>query len=92
MACRVPEPDALDIIRREVDDIVAVTDDEVAGRDARAVRRHPQRRRGRWATRSPPRLQQRAHCAGRSIGLVIGANVDSAVFAQVLIRGRVGAA
>jgi threonine dehydratase len=30
MACRVPEPGALDALLREADDVVAVTDDEVA--------------------------------------------------------------
>ncbi|HET7864807.1 MAG TPA: threonine dehydratase, partial [Burkholderiaceae bacterium] len=30
MACRVPDPQALEVIRREVDDVIAVTDDEVA--------------------------------------------------------------
>jgi threonine dehydratase len=30
MACRVPEPDALDMLLREADDVVAVSDDEVA--------------------------------------------------------------
>ena len=87
MACRVPEPDALEIIRREVDDIVAVTDGEI-GAAMRALFADTHNvAEGAGAAALAAALQQRERCAGRSVGLAVtGANVDSAVFARVLAR------
>jgi threonine dehydratase len=89
MACRVPDPDALEIIWRHVDDIVRVDDDDIAramkilyvdthnvaeGAGAAALAAALQMK-----TRSP------ASIAGKRLGLSLsGGNVDHDVFAQVL--------
>ena len=85
MACRVPEPEALDVILREVDDVVAVTDDEIA-RAMRALFADTHNvAEGAGAAALAAALRQRGRLAGRSVGLALtGANVDSAVFARVL--------
>ena len=85
LACRVPDAQALDVIRREVDEVIAVTDDEVA----RAMRAFfadtHNAAEGAGAASLAGALQQREAWAGRTIGLALtGGNVDSAVFARVL--------
>jgi threonine dehydratase len=85
MACRVPETDALEIIRREVDDIVAVDDAEV-GAAMRALFADTHNvAEGAGAAALAAALQQRGRWAGRSIGLALtGGNVDTGVYARVL--------
>ncbi|KQW35186.1 threonine dehydratase [Rhizobacter sp. Root404] len=88
MACRVPDEQALAIIRREVDDVVAVTDGQVA--DAMRVLFADTHNvaEGAGAASLAAALQQRERWAGRCIGLPLtGGNVDSAVFARVLGGG-----
>jgi threonine dehydratase len=85
MACRVPDDEALAIIRREVDDIVAVSDDEVA--EAMRIYFSDTHNVAEGAGAAPlaAALQQREAFAGRSLGLALtGGNVDRAVFARVL--------
>ena len=85
MACRVPEADALAIMRREVDDIVAVDDDEVA--EAMRIYFSDTHNVAEGAGAAPlaAALQRRAQLAGRSVGLPLtGGNVDREVFARVL--------
>jgi threonine dehydratase len=85
MACRVPDEDALGVIRREVEDVIAVTDDEVA-RAMRALFADTHNvTEGAGAASLAGALQQRERWAGRSVGITLsGANVDSEVFARVL--------
>jgi threonine dehydratase len=88
MACRVPDPDALAIMRREVDDIVAVTDDEVA--EAMRIYFSDTHNVAEGAGAAPlaAALRRRETFAGRSIGLALtGGNVDREVFARVLSGG-----
>jgi threonine dehydratase len=88
MACRVPDAQALDIIRREVDQIIAVTDDEVA--EAMRIYFSDTHNVAEGAGAAPlaAALQQRNTFAGRSLGLALtGGNVDRAVFARVLAGG-----
>jgi threonine dehydratase len=85
MACRVPEAAALAIIRREVDEIVAVSDDEVA--EAMRIYFSDTHNVAEGAGAAPlaAALQRRAAYAGRRIGLALtGGNVDRDVFARVL--------
>jgi threonine dehydratase len=85
MACRVPEPDALAIIRREVDEIVSVDDQEVAAAMRALFADTHNVAEGAGAAALAALLQQRQRWAGRRIGLALsGGNVDSALFAQVL--------
>ena len=89
MACRVPDEEALAIIRREVDDIVAVTDDEVA--EAMRIYFSDTHNLAEGAGAAPlaAALQQREAFAGRSLGLALtGGNVDREVFARVLAPAR----
>ena len=85
MACRVPDADALAIILREVDDIVAVSDDEVA--EAMRIYFSDTHNVAEGAGAAPlaAALQQRERFARGSIGLTLcGGNVDREVFARVL--------
>jgi threonine dehydratase len=86
MACRVPDADALAIILREVDDIVAVTDDEVAEAMRVYFSDTHNVAEGAGAAALAAALQRRGAFAGRSLGLALtGGNVDRGVFARVLI-------
>ena len=85
LACRVPDAQALDVIRRAVDDVIAVTDAEVAQAMRAFFADTHNAAEGAGAASLAGALQQRAAWAGRSIGLALtGGNVDSAVFARVL--------
>jgi threonine dehydratase len=85
MACRVPDDEALQVIRREVDDIVAVTDDEVAAAMRALFADTHNVAEGAGAASLAAAMQQRGRWAGREVGVVLtGGNVDSAVFARVL--------
>src|SRR5256714_5758228 len=85
MACRRPDQAALDIIRREVDDIVAVTDDEIAAAMRLLFASTHNVAEGAGAASLAAVMQQRAHWADREVGVVVtGGNVDSDVFARVL--------
>jgi threonine dehydratase len=88
MACRLPDAQALDIIRREVDDVVAVTDDEIAAAMRALFADTHNVAEGAGAAALAGALQQRSRWAGRSVGITLsGGNVDSAVFARVLGAG-----
>jgi threonine dehydratase len=88
MACRVPDAQALAVIRREVDDVVAVTDDQVAGAMRAFFADTHNVAEGAGAAALAAAMLQREKWAGRCIGLPLtGGNVDSAVFAQVLGAG-----
>jgi threonine dehydratase len=85
MACRLPDEEALAIIRQEVDQIVAVSDDEVA--EAMRVYFSDTHNVAEGAGAAPlaAALQRHKAFAGRSLGLVLtGGNVDREVFARVL--------
>ena len=85
MACRVPDEQALGVIRREVDDVIVVTDDEVAAAMRALFADTHNVAEGAGAAALAGALQQRERWAGRCIGLPLtGGNVDSAAFAQVL--------
>jgi threonine dehydratase len=85
MACRTPDAHALAVIRREVDDIVAVTDGEVAAAMRALFADTHNVAEGAGAASLAGLLQQRTRWAGRTVGVVLtGGNVDSAVFARVL--------
>jgi threonine dehydratase len=88
MACRVPDAQALAIIAREVDDIVAVSDDEVA--EAMRIYFSDTHNVAEGAGAAPlaAALQRREVRARGSIGLALtGGNVDREVFARVLAAG-----
>lgn len=87
MACRVPEAAALETIRREADDVIAVTDGEVAAAMRAMFSDTHNVAEGAGAAALAAAMRQRERWAGRSIGLALsGGNVDSDVFAAVLAR------
>jgi threonine dehydratase len=85
MACRVPDAAALDVIRREVDDVIAVTDDEVAAAMRLLYTATHNVAEGAGAASLAAALQQRERRRGQRIGVTLcGGNVDRDVFARVL--------
>ena len=85
MACRVPDAQALAVILREVDDVVAVTDAQVAAAMRALFADTHNVAEGAGAAALAALTAQRQRWAGRSVGIALtGGNVDSAVFARVL--------
>jgi threonine dehydratase len=85
MACRVPDPEPLALMRAEVDDVIAVSDAEV-GAAMRALFADTHNvAEGAGAASLAGAMQQRERWRGKTVGLTLcGGNVDSAVFARVL--------
>ncbi len=89
MACRTPVPEALELIRREADDVIAVSDDEV-GEAMRVLFTDTHNvAEGAGAAALAAALQQQERWRGQRVGIALtGGNVDAAMFADVLRRGR----
>ena len=88
MACRVPDPEALAIVRAGADRIVRVTDDEVAV----ALRAYwtdtHNLAEGAGAAALAALLQERGRMQGKRVGLILtGGNIDLAVARKVLAEG-----
>jgi threonine dehydratase len=85
MACRVPEAEAVALMRREVDDVIAVTDDEVAAAMRLMFSATHNVAEGAGAASLAAAMQQRERWSGRTVGVTLcGGNVDRDVFARVL--------
>lgn len=85
MACRVPDPQALSIICAEVDDVVRVSDEEVAAAMRALYIDTHNVAEGAGAAALAAALQQRSALAAKRIGLTLsGGNVDHDVYAGVL--------
>jgi len=85
MACRVPDEEPLALMRREVDDVVAVSDDEVAAAMRALFSDTHNVAEGAGAASLAAAMQQRERSRGQSIGVTLcGGNVDRALFARVL--------
>jgi threonine dehydratase len=85
MACRVPDAAALDVIRREADDVIAVTDDDVATAMRLLYTATHNVAEGAGAASLAAAMQQRERWRGQRVGVTLcGGNVDRDVFAQVL--------
>ena len=84
-ASRVPDEGALAVMRREVDDLIAVTDDEVATAMRALFSDTHNAAEGAGAAALAGALQQRERWRGRCVGLTLsGGNVDRGTLAQVL--------
>jgi len=85
MACRVAEPDALEILHTHVDHIVQVDDAEVA-QAMRAIFADTHNvAEGAGAAGFAAAMQERAQNQGHAVGTVLsGGNVDSSMLARVL--------
>ncbi len=88
MACRTPVPEALEVLRREADDVVTVTDDEIAGAMRALFCDTHNVAEGAGAAALAAAMQQRHRWHGKTIGITVsGGNVDAPLFAQTLARG-----
>jgi len=85
MACRVPDEEPLALIRREVDNVIAITDDEVAAAMRAMFSDTHNAAEGAGAASLAAAMQQRDHWRGKTIGVTLcGGNVDRTMFARVL--------
>jgi threonine dehydratase len=85
MACRIADAEALGILLAEADDVVAVTDDEVAGAMRVLFADTHNVAEGAGAAALAAAMQQRERWRGHTVGVPLtGGNVDTAVFASVL--------
>lgn len=88
MACRTPVAESVAVVRAEAEDVVAVTDDEVAGAMRLLYTATHNVAEGAGAAALAAALQQRGRWAGQRIGLALtGGNVDAPLFAEVLAAG-----
>jgi len=85
MACRVPEPAALELILQGVDRIVQVTDNEVSASMRLMFECTHNVCEGAGAAALAAATQEKARLAGRKVAVIAsGGNVDQGVFAKVL--------
>jgi len=85
MACRVPDPEALEIIWRGVDRIVLVSDEEVAAAMRLLFECTHNTSEGAGAAGAAAAIQERSRLAGRKVAIIMsGGNVDRDLFAKVL--------
>ena len=85
MACRIADDEALQVVLREAEDVVTVTDDEVAHAMRVLFADTHNVAEGAGAAGLAAAIQQRERRQGKSVGVALtGGNVDSDVFARVL--------
>ncbi|RYY72885.1 MAG: pyridoxal-phosphate dependent enzyme, partial [Comamonadaceae bacterium] len=85
MACRIADAEALEVVLRHAEDVVAVTDEEVAQAMRVLFADTHNVAEGAGAAGLAAAMQQRGRWQGRGVGVALtGGNVDSAVFAGVL--------
>jgi threonine dehydratase len=85
MACRTPVPGALETIRRGIDRVIEVTDDEIEGAMRAIYDDTHNVAEGAAAATLAALLKDDHQVRGREVAIVLtGANVDAAVFARVL--------
>lgn len=85
MACRTPQPAALEIIGKGVERIVEVSDEEVAGAMRLMFECTHNTCEGAGAAALAAAKQEQPRLSGRTIAVVAsGGNVDRSVFAEVL--------
>jgi threonine dehydratase len=89
MACRTPQPDALEIIMKGVERIVQVTDDEVASAMRTLFECTHNTCEGAGAAALAAAIQERSRISGQKVAVVAsGGNVDREVFAAVLASSK----
>lgn len=85
MACRVAEEEALEIVLREAEDVVAVTDDEVADAMRILFTDTHNVAEGAGAAGLAAAIRMRSRWPGETVGFALtGGNVDRDVFGRVL--------
>ncbi len=87
LACRIPDEDSLALILRNVDEVIAVTDDEVSEAMRQLFSDTHNVAEGAGAASWAAAMQQRADWHGQRVGITLsGGNVDRNVFARVLLQ------
>jgi threonine dehydratase len=87
MACRVPVPESVEVILREADDVVTVTDGEIAEAMRILFSDTHNVAEGAGAAALAAALQQQERWRGKTVGVCVsGGNVDTGMFAGVLGR------
>jgi threonine dehydratase len=87
MACRIADQEALDVVLAEADDVIAVSDEEVAQAMRVLFADTHNVAEGAGAAALAAAMRQSEHWRGRGVGVPLtGGNVDTAVFASVLSR------
>ena len=90
MACRIADEEALQIVLREAEDVVTVTDDEVADAMRILFADTHNVAEGAGAAALAAAIKGRARWPGAAVGVALtGGNVDSDVFARVLAGAAV---
>jgi threonine dehydratase len=85
IACRTPDPTAFDILRRGVERIVEVSDEEIEAAMSAIYEDTHNVAEGAGAAGLAALLKERDRGRGRTVGFIqTGANVDTAVLARVL--------
>ena len=85
VACRVPDPAAVEIINRHVERIVTVSEAEIEAAMRHYFTDTHNVAEGAGAAPLAALIQERAYMAGRRVGLVLsGGNVDRPLFARIL--------
>ena len=85
MACRTPNPEALDIIWRGVERVVEVSDLEVAEAMRTIFECTHNVSEGAGAAAVAAAMQERSRNVGRKVAVVLsGGNIDRELFASVL--------
>jgi threonine dehydratase len=85
MACRDPHPDALDLMWRGLDDVVRVTEDEIAEAIRIYYASTHNLAEGAGAAGLAAALKERERRKNERVGVVLsGGNIDACVFAEIL--------
>ena len=85
MACRMPNPEAFEIIRSKVDHLVEVDDVQVAAAMSLLFTATHNVAEGAGAAALAGALHERDALAGQHVGIVVsGGNVDRDVFTRTL--------
>ena len=86
MACRIPDPDALVMIRRGADRIVTVSEEEIAEAMRAYYTDTHNVAEGAGAAPLAALLQERDAMRGKKVGVVLsGGNVDLALFSRLVL-------
>ena len=88
LACRIPDAEALALMLRFVDEVIEVSDEEIAAAMRLLFSATHNVAEGAGAASLAGAMKSRARLHGRKVGLTLcGGNVDSDVFARVLSGG-----
>jgi len=88
LACRIPDAEALELMLRFVDEVIEVSDEEIAAAMRLLFAATHNVAEGAGAASLAGAVRSRGRLRGRKVGLTLcGANVDSDVFARVLAGG-----